>query len=75
MAEIMLRGSVLASDRRSLRYPRLRKAVEDGLEEREVLSAKQPKRKMKLQTAVEAVEPVLPDAVADRLMKLQKQGI
>ena len=42
---ILMRASTIAQDRRKTRYPRLRKAVEAGLEPASVLSAKQPKGK------------------------------
>ena len=76
LAEILLRASVLAGDRRSLRYPRLRRAVASGLEDASVLSAKQPKGKRRNNTLTklnEAVEPQLPDDVAARLINLRKR--
>lgn len=75
LAEIMLRASTLAGDRRHSRYSRLRKAVASGLEDRSVLSAKQPKgkvRRNKLTKVNEAVEPDLPDEVRQRLINLYK---
>lgn len=68
LAEILLRASVLSGDRRKVRYPRLRKAVEAGLEDRSVLSAKQPKGK-KRQSVNNAVTPDLPDEVTARLSR------
>jgi hypothetical protein len=40
LAEILLRASVLSGDRRKLRYPRLRAAVEAGLEPASVLKVR-----------------------------------
>ena len=76
LAEILLRASVLAGDRRKVRYPRLRKAVESGLEDISVLSAKQPKgkrRKLNNADVNTAVDPQLPADVAARLINLQKR--
>ena len=72
LAGILLRGSVLAGDRRRVRYGRLRKAVADGLEEPGVLSAKQPKRRIiNLPRSNDGVEPQLPEDVAGRLLNLR----
>ena len=68
LAEILLRASVLSGDRRKVRYPRLRKAVEAGLEPASVLSAKQPRGK-KRRSGNNAVTPDLPDEVTARLSR------
>ena len=60
--DVLLRASQLSQDRRTLRYPRLRAAVEAGLEPASVLSAKQPKRKRR-KAHNQAVDPVLPEAL------------
>lgn len=78
LAEILLRASALAGDRRKIRYPRLRKAVESGLEDASVLSAKQPKGRKRIKCINVGVEPELPEEVAARFNKLtkdEKQGI
>ena len=83
LAEILLRASVLGGDRRKVRYPRLRKAVEAGLEDASVLSAKQPKGKKRRNTTLtkaahEGVKPQLTDDIEGRLSNLlddEKQGI
>ena len=63
LAEILMRASTFSRDRRKTRYPRLRKAVEAGLESASVLSAKQPKgKRRKLNNA--GVDPQLPEDVA-----------
>ena len=72
LAEILLRASTIAQDRRKTRYPRLRKAVEAGLEPASVLSAKQPKGKRRNLNNVGG-DPQLPDDVAARLINLQKR--
>jgi hypothetical protein len=72
LVEILLRASTIAQDRRKTRYPRLRKAVADGLEDASVLSAKQPKSKRRKLNNV-GVDPQLPDDVAARLINLQKR--
>lgn len=54
-----------------MRYARLRKAVDAGLEDASVLSAKQPKRKRLNLQGSNAVEPELPEDVAARLDKLR----
>ncbi|HMG87576.1 MAG TPA: hypothetical protein VK574_17715 [Terracidiphilus sp.] len=72
-----MRASELAKDRRKVRYTRLRKAVESGLEDASVLSANQPKRKKrnnKLTSSNVAVDPQLPDQVMSRLINLEKQS-
>ena len=68
LAEILLRASTIAQDRRKTRYPRLRKAVADGLEPASVLSAKQPKGK-KRRSGNNAITPDLPDEVTARLSR------
>ena len=78
LAQILLRASALAGDRRKIRYPRLRKAVESGLEDASVLSAKQPKGRKRIKCINVGVEPELPQDVAARFNKLtkdEKQGI
>jgi hypothetical protein len=72
LAEILMRASTLSQDRRKVRYTRLRKAVEAGLEPASVLSAKQPKGKRRKLNNV-GVDPQLPDDVAARLINLQKR--
>ena len=72
LAEILLRASVLAQDRRKVRYPRLRKAVASGLEDASVLSAKQQKGKRKRKRS-DAVIPNLPDEIAARLSRKTEQ--
>ena len=62
LVQILLRASTIAQDRRKVRYTRLRKAVESGLEDASVLSAKQPKgkrRNIKPTDANAAVDPQL----------------
>jgi len=72
LAEIMLQASQLSGDRRSLRYPRLRKAAANGLESPDVLKVKRAKRKPHLPNRNEAVEPDLPQELVDRLIHLPK---
>jgi hypothetical protein len=72
LAEILMRASTLSQDRRKVRYTRLRKAVESGLEPASVLSAKQSKGKRRKLNNV-GVDPQLPDDVAARLINLQKR--
>ena len=76
LAEILMRASTIAQDRRKVRYTRLRKAVEAGLEPPSVLRAKQPKgkrRNIKLTDANAAVDPQLPSEVTARLAKTIEQ--
>jgi len=70
LSDILLKASVLSGDRRSERYPRLRKAVASGLEDRKVLSAKQPKKKTTLNTGV---QPDLPDDLTGRLARTKSK--
>ncbi len=73
LVEILMRASTIAQDRRKVRYPRLRKAVEAGLEPAGVLSAKQPKGKRKRRRN-DAVVPDLPDEITARLSRKIEQG-
>ena len=82
LAEILMRASVLGGDRRKVRYPRLRKAVEAGLEDASILKAKQPKGKRRNTTLTKAVNegvnPQLPEEIEGRLSNLrdgEKEGI
>jgi hypothetical protein len=59
LAEVLLRGSQLSLDRRSLRYPRLRAAVDSKLLDKSVLAAKQPKRKRAVTGPNEGVDPCI----------------
>lgn len=72
LVDLLLEASQLSGDRRRVRYPRLRKAVADGLEPKSVLSAKQPKRR---KSVSEAVEPELPEEITGRLYKLQNEDV
>jgi hypothetical protein len=66
IADILLRASVLAGDRRKTRYQRLRAAVANGLAPATVLSAKQPKGK-RGKVSNQAVDTVLPEALKKRI--------
>lgn len=63
LIDALLAGSVLSGDRRSVRYPRLRKAVEAGLEGAEVLSVKRSARKRgNIPDGTEICTPCTPEA-------------
>jgi hypothetical protein len=62
LSEILMRASSLGADRRRVRYQRLRKAVNDGLEDGKVLKVKRAKRN-------KAVDPSLPEEMVKRMGK------
>ena len=68
LVDLLLEASQLSGDRRKLRYPRLRKAVAEGLESPDVLKVKRAKR-----AKSDGVDPELPEEVVDRLIHLRNE--
>jgi hypothetical protein len=65
LIDILLRGSDVAQDRRQQRYPRLKRAIEAGIETTAAIRIKKKKKKKPKPT--QAVDPSLPPAMVARL--------